>query len=885
MSLTKNGAGTQTFGGVSTYTGATTINSGTLLLAVANALPSGSGKSDVTIVGSTIVNGLNVPGTLDIGGFDQAVNGLNSSTGGFVTTTVPLTWNGSSWFAADRINVLTVGNNDASGSFNGTLQDGITIVPNAGLGAGTVVNGILGFTKTGAGTQTLSGLNTYTGATTVSGGTLTVALGGSLASTNVQVDAGATYNGNTAFGLAAGTTLVNNGEVHLSNSTQSLASLNGAQTAASIVLDSTQLTVTGGGSFAGSMADGVAPGGLTAAGGTLTLSGASTYTGATNVTAGTLAVNGGLGGALGGTVVSVSSTATLQAIGNTTLGTASAGSISVAAGGTLSLQDGAISTLALANTTGSLSLGLASVLKLDLSPSSLLNQIDSANIRSLTLAGNAIVNLNVLGGAGSLSNGTYTLLTYASGSTLGGGMFTFDGTNNVFSLGDGRTYTLTTGATALELTAAGAASLSAYWSGARSDGSWSTVSGVGNDTNWLDGTAGVDTHAVPDANTDVFLTAATATNLATTLDAAFSVKSLTFTGAGTTAASTSVSIASGIGAQALTVGAGGITVQAGSASHGISAPVVLGANQTWTNNTANVVQHVNTSLNGVLRVSGNISGSGRNLTVMGAGNIAVTGNITTGGNVTMSGTGNLVMAGNVDANVAINSGTVAMGGRLTGATNNFALNSGGTFSPGAVAADNAPGIGTFTNESATGTNVWNGGSHVVFQFNAISTLGTAGTNWDFIDNLGTGLLISASAASPVTLQVESFLAGSRTVLGAADGFDPNLPPSQTYQWLFATNVSLAGADPVAEQVVVDASGVWTSASYPGGYGAFTQPMSGGNFFVSRLGGNLYLNYAAVPEPGSLLLVGLAAAGFAAYRRRRRSNDQASATDVAQTPSE
>src|SRR5581483_992237 len=52
---------------------------------------------------------------------------------------------------------LVVGNNDASSTFGGILQNG----------AGT-----LALTKTGAGTLTLSGANTYTGNTTVNQGKL-----------------------------------------------------------------------------------------------------------------------------------------------------------------------------------------------------------------------------------------------------------------------------------------------------------------------------------------------------------------------------------------------------------------------------------------------------------------------------------------------------------------------------------------------------------------------------------------------------------------------------------------------------------------------------------------------------------------------------------------
>lgn len=39
--------------------------------------------------------------------------------------------------------------------------------------------------------------------------------------------------------------------------------------------------------------------------------------------------------------------------------------------------------------------------------------------------------------------------------------------------------------------------------------------------------------------------------------------------------------------------------------------------------------------------------------------------------------------------------------------------------------------------------------------------------------------------------------------------------------------------------------------------------------LSSFNSDLYINYAAVPEPGNLLWVGLAGLGFAGYRRHKR----------------
>ncbi|MDR1350064.1 MAG: autotransporter-associated beta strand repeat-containing protein [Zoogloeaceae bacterium] len=123
-----------------------------------------------------------------------------------------------------------------------------------------------GIEKTGVGTLTLSGANTYGGGTTVSGGTLA---GNIAANTNLTVASGATYDGTGAA--------------------RSVNALNGAGD----LINGNGLTVQSG-AFSGDISG---AGSLTKTGaGTLTLSGANTYTGDTTVSAGGLTVTGTLGG-------------------------------------------------------------------------------------------------------------------------------------------------------------------------------------------------------------------------------------------------------------------------------------------------------------------------------------------------------------------------------------------------------------------------------------------------------------------------------------------------------------------------------------------------------------------------------------------------------------
>ena len=154
--LVKSGSGTWTLTTNNTYSGNTEIMAGTLKAGRNGVIPSGSGKGDVVVLGK-----------LDVAGFSVGVNGISGS--GTIDNTAG---NGT----------LTVGNNDASSTFGGTLTD---------------TAGTLSFVKTGSGTFTLTNaLSVFSGATTVSGGTL-------------ALNDGQLYNG----GWASVTVTINNGAI------------------------------------------------------------------------------------------------------------------------------------------------------------------------------------------------------------------------------------------------------------------------------------------------------------------------------------------------------------------------------------------------------------------------------------------------------------------------------------------------------------------------------------------------------------------------------------------------------------------------------------------------------------------------------------------------
>ena len=94
--------------------------------------------------------------------------------------------------------LLTVGSNNQSTTFSGTIQDG----GSGGGSAGSLI-------KVGTGALTLSGVNTYTGATAVNGGALIVNSTLDLASA-VSVESGARLGG---VGSANGAVTVKNGGI------------------------------------------------------------------------------------------------------------------------------------------------------------------------------------------------------------------------------------------------------------------------------------------------------------------------------------------------------------------------------------------------------------------------------------------------------------------------------------------------------------------------------------------------------------------------------------------------------------------------------------------------------------------------------------------------
>lgn len=194
LQLTKTGSGDWSLSGSNTFSGITTINSGTLII---NSLANVGGGASALGAPTTVANGtigigssttdgalryvgtghssdrvINLAGTTGGATLDQSGSGLWKLSGNFTAT-----GNGK------KTLVLT-------GSTTGIGEIAGSIVDNSTINTTTVV-------KVGSGTWVLSGVNSYRGATLVSNGTLLVH---GVVSGAVTVVPGATLGGTGAVG-------------------------------------------------------------------------------------------------------------------------------------------------------------------------------------------------------------------------------------------------------------------------------------------------------------------------------------------------------------------------------------------------------------------------------------------------------------------------------------------------------------------------------------------------------------------------------------------------------------------------------------------------------------------------------------------------------------
>ena len=387
------GAGT---GGTGLYIGGTSVtftNTGTIAGGVGGVglYVDGAGNTIIdsgTITGGTAIvlngsnntlqlqNGYSITGTVSASGTSETLALGGSSDATFDASKIGTQYTGftayvmsgtGTWTLTSTTGqttawdvtagVLKVGADGALGSSAGTLTlEGGTLEASAGFtssravtlgtGGGTIqvdnggdtltlsgaIGGTDGLTKTGAGTLTLTGANSYGGGTTVGAGTLKLSGSGTLGSTSgaLTVNGGTLdLNGkNATVGIFSGT----GGTVTNSSATGSNLTVDNGDSG------------TGAATYAGVIQDGVGQLGLTKTGtGALVLTGANTYTGGTLINSGTLEIDNASGSGTGTQTVYVASGGALRGTG--TIG----GDVQVMSGGALAAGT--------ATTPGTLSIG------------------------------------------------------------------------------------------------------------------------------------------------------------------------------------------------------------------------------------------------------------------------------------------------------------------------------------------------------------------------------------------------------------------------------------------------------------------------------------------------------------------------------------------------
>ncbi len=203
------------------WTGTTTIqarnNTGanTFISGGSEIIPNGFGKGNVVMQGYSAGSI-----TWNLNGFSETVNGL--STAGNGANCIILN-NGTG------PSTLIVGDNDQSGTFDGTIQDGAAPIS---------------LTKIGGGSLTLGGANSYSGVTMINGGTLALSGAGAIASSEVVAGNGGVFSVSGISDYTAGTLRLNGATFVADAANVNLTALAVTNAALTLVPDTADISIT-----------------------------------------------------------------------------------------------------------------------------------------------------------------------------------------------------------------------------------------------------------------------------------------------------------------------------------------------------------------------------------------------------------------------------------------------------------------------------------------------------------------------------------------------------------------------------------------------------------------------------------------------------------------